>query len=262
LILFFRDVDEVKIGILSHLAQFLKVLQPSTRKAYLDKLTYLTSVDNQRNWRFRWESANQLNELTELFSSVDIGDYICPLAFGMAVDKVADVRHAAIKALSGCYLKFSSENAQVQIEVFLDDSHRVFGSSQDWKLRQAYINLCESIYKLHEDTPDQYALRFLGILLSLKDDSVVNVRLSLGTFIYQNLFNNEFYNGLSDDWRTKIDECLQILLVDRDRDVRASVGGVYEARGTALSTENLNDDSDSSILNNTVTLGDQLINQP
>jgi hypothetical protein len=79
------------------------------------------------------------------------------------------------------------------MEVFLDDSHRVFGSSLDWKLRQAYINLCESIYKLHQDTPDQYALRFLGTLLTLKQDPVVNVRLSLGTFIYQNLFNNGKY---------------------------------------------------------------------
>ncbi len=74
--------------------------------------------------------------------------------------------------------------------MFLDDSQRVFGLSQDWKLRQSYINLCESIYELHVDTPDQYALRFLGTLLSLKEDSVINVRLSLGTFIYQNLVNN------------------------------------------------------------------------
>ena len=30
---------------------------------------------------------------------MDVGDYISPLAFGMAVDKVADVRQAAIKAV-------------------------------------------------------------------------------------------------------------------------------------------------------------------
>ncbi|CAF4866267.1 unnamed protein product, partial [Rotaria magnacalcarata] len=46
----------------------------------------------------------------------------------MAVDKVADVRQAAIKALSGCYLKFTSDNGQIQMEVFLDDCHRVFAS--------------------------------------------------------------------------------------------------------------------------------------
>ena len=44
--------------------------------------------------------SSQLYELTTLFSSGDIGDYISPLAFGLSVDKVADVRHAAIKAVS------------------------------------------------------------------------------------------------------------------------------------------------------------------
>jgi hypothetical protein len=46
------------------------------------------------------------------------------------------------------------------------------------------------VNELHSDTPDQYALRFLGTLLSLKEDHVVNVRLSLGTFLYQNLVHN------------------------------------------------------------------------
>lgn len=71
----------------------------------------------------------------------------------------------------------------------------------------------------------------------------------------------DFYNRLSDHWRSQIDECLQLLLVDRDRDVRASVGGIYEPRGTSLSSENLNDDSDSSIQNNTITISDEQINQ-
>jgi hypothetical protein len=52
-----------------------------------------------------------------------------------------------------------------------------------------------------------------------------------------------------------------MLLIDRDRDIRASVGGVYQPRGTSLSSENLNDYSDSSIQNNPITLTEQLINQ-
>jgi len=71
----------------------------------------------------------------------------------------------------------------------------------------------------------------------------------------------EFCNGLSNDWRSEIDECLQMLLIDRDRDIRASVGGVYQPRGTSLSSENLNDYSDSSIQNNPITLTEELINQ-
>lgn len=52
-----------------------------------------------------------------------------------------------------------------------------------------------------------------------------------------------------------------MLLVDRDRDVRASVGGVYQARGTSLATEYLNDDSDNSIQNYTNIQNDQQIYQ-
>ena len=50
-----------------------------------------------------------------------------------------------------------------------------------------------------------------------------------------------------------------MLLVGRDRDVRADVGGIYEPRGRSLSVEHFNEDSDGSIQNNTITLGDQLI---
>lgn len=54
---FLRDVDEVKIGILSHLTDFLRVLNIDTRRTYLDRLNDLVSSDNQRNWRFRSEAA-------------------------------------------------------------------------------------------------------------------------------------------------------------------------------------------------------------
>lgn len=52
-----------------------------------------------------------------------------------------------------------------------------------------------------------------------------------------------------------------MLLVDRDRDIRSSVGGVYQSRGTPLPPENMNDDSDNSLQNNTNTFIDEQINQ-
>ena len=57
---FFRDVDQVKLGILSHLASFLKPLQLRIRQTYLDTLT-------------------------ALFSSEDVGNDISPLTFGLSV---------------------------------------------------------------------------------------------------------------------------------------------------------------------------------
>lgn len=76
------------------------------------------------------------------------------------------------------------------MEIFLDDSYRIFASSEDWKLRQLFVYLCELIHEFHRDTPNEFALRFLSKLLLLKDDPVVNVRLSLGTFLYQHLHQN------------------------------------------------------------------------
>lgn len=157
------------------------------------------------------------------------------------------------------------------MEIFLDDSYRIFASSEDWKLRQLFVNLCQFIYELHKDSPNQYALRFLSKLLLLKEDPVVNVRLSLGTFLYQHLHQNglhfifidfsfknsfffllEFYSNLSSDWKNEIDECLQILLVDRDRDVRLSVGGVYETTTKSLSSLSLDEKYSSEENQNTI----------
>ena len=52
---YIKDVDEVRIGIVSNLAKFLKILQMEYRQAYMPKLNDFLKMDNQRNWRFRNE---------------------------------------------------------------------------------------------------------------------------------------------------------------------------------------------------------------
>ena len=86
------------------------------------------------------------------------------------------------------------------MEIFLDDSYRIFASSEDWKLRQLFVYLCELIHEFHRDTPNEFALRFLSKLLLLKDDPVVNVRLSLGTFLYQHLHQNGSISFVFSSW--------------------------------------------------------------
>jgi hypothetical protein len=48
-----QDLDEVRIGILKHLADFLKLLEVEERHEYLPKLSEFLKMDNERNWRFR-----------------------------------------------------------------------------------------------------------------------------------------------------------------------------------------------------------------
>lgn len=52
---FIKDVDEVRMGIVSNLYKFFKVLSMEYRKAYMSKLNDFLKMDNQRNWRFRNE---------------------------------------------------------------------------------------------------------------------------------------------------------------------------------------------------------------
>jgi hypothetical protein len=48
-----QDLDEVRIGILKHLADFLKLLEEKERHSYLPQLAEFLKMDNERNWRFR-----------------------------------------------------------------------------------------------------------------------------------------------------------------------------------------------------------------
>ncbi|CAF0779211.1 unnamed protein product [Didymodactylos carnosus] len=226
---FLRDVDEVKIGIITHLAEFFKLLRPVMRNQYLEKLTCLTSVDNQRNWRFRSESAIQLQELCALYNPSAISDYILPLAFSLSLDKVHDVRRESIKALAACYDRFSQTKSQQLCEIFIEDSHRIFARSMEWRFRQAYVHLCQEIVERRCETPQQFALRFFDSLLRLKHDHVVNVRLTFAQFLQSYLTNNsDYYSYLPDHWRSQVSEAIQLLQNDRERDVRICVGGVYE----------------------------------
>ncbi|XP_022351297.1 serine/threonine-protein phosphatase 4 regulatory subunit 1 isoform X6 [Enhydra lutris kenyoni] len=54
---FLKDLDEVRIGVLKHLHDFLKLLHIDKRREYLYQLQEFLVTDNSRNWRFRAELA-------------------------------------------------------------------------------------------------------------------------------------------------------------------------------------------------------------
>ena len=77
---YFQDLDEVRIGILKHLADFLKLLSKNDRNEYLPRLEEFLKMDNERNWRFRLELTEQLGVLVPLFKAEDIRDHLAPIA--------------------------------------------------------------------------------------------------------------------------------------------------------------------------------------
>lgn len=101
---FIKDLDEVRIGALKHLATFLKVLRPAERCQYLPRLNDFLVTDNEWNWRFREELANQLLEAVTLFNPYDVSKYIAPLSLHLLVDKIAAVRSVALALVSFIFI--------------------------------------------------------------------------------------------------------------------------------------------------------------
>lgn len=97
---FLRDLDEVKMGALEHLADFLKLVSPSARKAFLPRLTEFLATDIDHNWRYREEFGEQLKHLIDLLKPSDSFEFLAPLAFLLLSDRVAAVRQKAVFLVS------------------------------------------------------------------------------------------------------------------------------------------------------------------
>lgn len=54
---FLKDLDEVRVGVLKHLYDFLKLLHEDERREHLRQLQEFVVTDSSRNWRFRYELA-------------------------------------------------------------------------------------------------------------------------------------------------------------------------------------------------------------
>lgn len=96
---FIKDLDEVRIGILRHLAYFLKIITPAKRNTYLPRLQEFLKTENVWNWRFRHELGKQLLSIVTLFKPKDSAKHIGLIA-EMLLHDVSAVRQVAISLVS------------------------------------------------------------------------------------------------------------------------------------------------------------------
>ncbi|MFT7801273.1 serine/threonine-protein phosphatase 4 regulatory subunit 1-like [Arapaima gigas] len=101
---FLKDLDEVRIGVLKHLYDFLKLLHADKRREYLYQLQEFMVTDNSRNWRFRYELAEQLILIIELYNHNDVYDYLRQIALTLCSDKVSEVRWISYKLVISSHI--------------------------------------------------------------------------------------------------------------------------------------------------------------
>uniref|UniRef100_A0A3B4Y6F3 Uncharacterized protein n=1 Tax=Seriola lalandi dorsalis TaxID=1841481 RepID=A0A3B4Y6F3_SERLL len=210
---FLKDLDEVRIGVLKHLYDFLKLLHADKRREYLYQLQEFMVTDNSRNWRFRYELAEQLILIIELYSHYDVYDYLRQIALTLCSDKVSEVRWISYKLVVEILQKLYACGADDLGLNFINELTVRFCHCPKWVGRQAFAFICQV---LEEDCMpmDQFSQHLLPSLLSLSSDPVANVRVLVAKALRQSVM--EKCCAYSDE----LEETVMALQSDKDRDVR------------------------------------------
>uniref|UniRef100_A0A8C9YBI5 Phosphatase 2A Regulatory Subunit A helical domain-containing protein n=1 Tax=Sander lucioperca TaxID=283035 RepID=A0A8C9YBI5_SANLU len=209
---FLKDLDEVRIGVLKHLYDFLKLLHADKRREYLYQLQEFMVTDNSRNWRFRYELAEQLILIIELYSHNDVFDYLRQIALTLCSDKVSEVRWISYKLVVEILQKLYACGADDLGLNFINELTVRFCHCPKWVGRQAFAFICQAIVEEDCMPMEQFGQHLLPSLLSLSSDPVANVRVLVAKALRQ----SEPCCAYSDE----LEETVMALQSDKDRDVR------------------------------------------
>ncbi|XP_042320365.1 serine/threonine-protein phosphatase 4 regulatory subunit 1 [Sceloporus undulatus] len=240
---FLKDLDEVRIGVLKHLHDFLKLLHPDKRREYLYQLQEFLVTDNSRNWRFRAELAEQLILLLDLYSARDIYDYLRPIALSLCADKVSSVRWISYKLVSEMVKKLYNDPMSTFVVDLMNELVERFCRCPKWSGRQTFVFICQTIIEDDCLPMDKFAEHLLPHLLHLASDRVPNVRVLLAKTLRQTLLEKEYFLMCVNSHQEAVEQTIVALQMDNDNDVKyfasihpASTKIADDAMSTASST--------------------------
>ncbi|XP_073708277.1 serine/threonine-protein phosphatase 4 regulatory subunit 1 [Garra rufa] len=217
---FLKDLDEVRIGVLKHLYDFLKLLHADKRREYLYQLQEFMVTDNSRNWRFRYELAEQLILIIELYSHSDVYDYLRQIALNLCSDKVSEVRWISYKLVVEILQKLYACEAHDLGLNFINELIMRFCHCPKWVGRQAFAFICQAVVEEDCMPMDQFAQHLLPSLLSLSSDPVPNVRVLVAKALRQSVLEKPYFKDPGSAYSDELEEALSELRMDKDRDVR------------------------------------------
>ncbi|KAM4028020.1 serine/threonine-protein phosphatase 4 regulatory subunit 1 isoform 2-T2 [Anomaloglossus baeobatrachus] len=217
---FLKDLDEVRIGVLKHLYDFLKLLQSDKRREYLYQLQEFLVTDNCRNWRFRAELAEQLVLLLELYSARDIFDYLLPIALTLCGDKVSSVRWISFKLVSEMVKKLYLAPTSTLAMDLMNKLVEQFCKSPKWSGRQSFVFICQALIEDDCLPMEQFAMHLMPHLLQLASDRVPNVRVLLAKTLKQTLLEKEYFLTSANSHQEAVEQTIVALQMDYDNDVK------------------------------------------
>ncbi|XP_069099683.1 serine/threonine-protein phosphatase 4 regulatory subunit 1-like isoform X2 [Pleurodeles waltl] len=217
---FLKDLDEVRIGVLKHLYDFLKLLHADKRREYLYQLQEFMVTDNSRNWRFRYELAEQLILILELYNPNDVYDYLRHIALTLCSDKVSEVRWISFKLVVEILQKFYANNENELGINFINELIVRFRHCSKWVGRQAFAFICQAVVEEECIPAEQFVMHLLPSLLSLTSDPVPNVRVLLAKALKRSLLEKAYFTRVGNPHLEAVEGAVLTLQSDRDQDVR------------------------------------------
>lgn len=176
-------VDEIRIGVLIHLADFIRILNPGVREQCINMLGKIPSESN--NWRLRKLLAGQLKDCVELFEPKVVFKIHLPIVLKLCNDEVAEVRTKACVNIAAILRTIQKEKTNNYFSRVVKEIFK-FGDSKRYVQRQVFVGMCANI--LIEDLPI-FCKHFMSAFIDKQNDKVVNVRIVMSRYCGQFLSN-------------------------------------------------------------------------
>uniref|UniRef100_A0A0A9XLJ4 Serine/threonine-protein phosphatase 4 regulatory subunit 1 n=2 Tax=Lygus hesperus TaxID=30085 RepID=A0A0A9XLJ4_LYGHE len=215
---FIKDLDEVRVAALKHLAHFLKLLRPDGRDSFLPLLTQFLMMDNQWRWRFRQELAEQLLQVLGLFSPADTCQHLSPVVMSLLLDRVSDVRKIALQLATELVSHVSIDVSLLRS--LLAELAEQFAHSSRWNRRQTFSLFCSRLVAEGVLSGEMFARDVLPHLLDLSWDRVPNVRLTVARALANDLMTQPYFTDVNCPHHEVLVAVLKRLQTDKDKDVR------------------------------------------
>lgn len=227
-----KDTDEVRIGAVSRLSDFLRELPKEARVERLRLITEIGQNQNHAtvgNWRLRCALAEQLDDLSGMVSQHDNEQYVLPLALRLLRDPVHAVRAKTVSGLGAVLHNTAGVEATSTwrtgvVGETVSNLKLMATNHESWMDRQAYVQMCGVFASVVD--PRVVIEELVPLLLMTADDAVPNVRRELASTI-ANMQTNPSYATLPD-----LRDAVARLRDDRDVDVAQTARGcAFEDRG-------------------------------
>eukprot|EP01128_Nolandella_sp_AFSM9_P009763 TRINITY_DN640_c0_g2_i1.p1 TRINITY_DN640_c0_g2~~TRINITY_DN640_c0_g2_i1.p1 ORF type:complete len:840 (-),score=221.90 TRINITY_DN640_c0_g2_i1:103-2340(-) len=210
--LFLRDLSDVKIGVITHFSQILKVLSPEKRKQYFSVLEEIQHAPG--SWRLRLLISQQLGDLATFFDAETVQAELVPFVHALLDDPVASVRKSPLSGLSNI-AKALVPLPEKRIE-FLTNLKSLY-TQTEFQKRLIFTKVCLALAgELEEDEYEDY---FLTPLFTLVNDAVPNIRFSVAKVLIELAQKDSFKED------SRFADAVAKLKADGDRDVVIFAGG-------------------------------------